>query len=41
MVIPKRDIESFRVKWKLISPQLDERSRRIWAGVEALGLAKK
>jgi hypothetical protein len=36
MVIPKQDIENFRVKWKLISPQLDERSRRIWAGVEAL-----
>ncbi len=36
MIIPQVDIERIRRKWELVSIQLDERSRRIWAGVEAL-----
>lgn len=35
MKIPPTQIESLRAKWKLICPQLDERSKRIWAGIEA------
>lgn len=35
MKIPETDINALRRKWILLSPQLDERSKRIWAGVEA------
>ncbi|WP_420458006.1 ISAzo13 family transposase [Neolewinella sp.] len=36
MKITPAAIEGMREKWRLIAPQLDERSRRVWAGVEAL-----
>lgn len=36
MKITDKKIEALRLKWKLIEPQLDERSRRVWAGIEAL-----
>ena len=36
MAITQTEIDKLRRKWELVSPQLDERSRRIWAGVEAL-----
>lgn len=36
MKITESDIVRLRNKWLLISPQLDERSRRVWCGVEAL-----
>lgn len=35
MAISEEKIDRVRQKWKLVSIQLDERSRRIWAGVEA------
>jgi len=35
MIIPPDDIAKIQKKWNLISPQLDERSRRIWCGIEA------
>lgn len=35
MIIPTVDIAKMQKKWNLISSQLDERSRRIWCGVEA------
>jgi len=36
MKILQTEVERIRRKWELVSIQLDERSRRIWAGVEAL-----
>ena len=35
MGISKIDVDRLREKWLLISLRLDERSRRVWAGVEA------
>ena len=35
MSISRIAVEQLRKKWILISPQLDERSRRVWAGIEA------